>query len=183
MSNVSVRTAIEDQFISSLINDGPAAELGDASETYGRFVGSWEIRVVDYDDVGKKREQLGEWHFAWVLEGRAINDIFIVPRRDLRDSASVAGNRYGSTLRMYDAAADAWRVSWRNPVTGARDELIGQRVGDKVVQEGIDGDGNKFRWIFDHIKDDSFYWYGERSYDGGISWRLEVEFFATRPRT
>jgi hypothetical protein len=82
---------------------------------------------------------------------------------------------------MYDAAADAWRVSWRNPVTGARDELIGRRVGDKIVQEGVDTNGNKFRWIFDNIATDSFHWFGERSYDGGISWRFEVEFFAVRP--
>ncbi|HEV8591873.1 MAG TPA: hypothetical protein VGQ55_07200, partial [Pyrinomonadaceae bacterium] len=64
MSNLSVRTSTEDQFISSLINDGPAAEPGDAAETYGWLVGSWELRIIDYDDVGTKREQLGEWHFA-----------------------------------------------------------------------------------------------------------------------
>jgi hypothetical protein len=182
MSNLSARTAIKDQFISSLINDGPAAELGDAAATYGWLVGSWDVHVIDYDDIGKKREQLGEWHFAWVLEGRAIQDVFIVPRREARDSTVKQGDRYGSTLRMYDAAADSWRISWRNPVTGARDELVGKKIGNEIVQEGIDDNGNKFRWIFDNITTDSFHWFGERSYDGGVSWKFEVEFFATRSK-
>jgi hypothetical protein len=55
VSNLSVRTSTEDQFISSLINDGPSAELVDAAETYGWLVGSWDVRVIDYDDVGTKR--------------------------------------------------------------------------------------------------------------------------------
>ena len=178
----AARGASSNQFLSALMSDGPSPELGDEAETYGWLVGSWDIRIVDYKSDGQKQEQQGEWHISWVLEGRAIQDIFIVPRRDLRDRATVQGNRYGSTLRMFDPSINAWRVYWRNPVTAARDELIGQRIGNDIVQEGTDASGNKFRWVFDRITADSFHWFGERSYDGGISWRFEVEFFATRSK-
>ena len=180
MGNASAHAASRNQFLSALMSDGPSPELGDQAETYGWLVGSWDIRIVDYDRDGQKQEQQGEWHISWVLEGRAIQDIFIVPKRGQRDKATRQRNRYGSTLRMFDPSINAWRVYWRNPVIAAREELIGQKVGNDIVQEGVDAAGNTFRWIFDRITADSFHWYGRRSFDGGISWQLEVEFFATR---
>src|SRR5262245_47305146 len=46
----------------------------------------------------------GEVHFGWVLEGRAIQDVWMIPRRrDRRPGAPVmptAGNWYGTTLRV-----------------------------------------------------------------------------------
>ena len=47
-------------------------------------------------------------------------------------------------------------------------------------QEGTDADGTPARWRFTEIKPDSFHWLGERSADGGTTWRLEVEFFVRR---
>lgn len=181
MNNASTASANND-LLSVLVSGGPSTDLGSAIDIYGWLVGSWDIRVIDYNDEGDQREQLGEWHFAWALEGRAIQDVFIVPRRGLREGSTNEGNRYGSTLRMYDAEIDAWRISWRNPVSGARNELIGRPIDGKIIQEGIDGEGRKFRWIFDEIKADSFHWYGERSYDGGETWKFEVEFFAVREK-
>jgi len=30
------------------------------------------------------KEQRGEWHFGWVLEGRAIQDVILAPPREER---------------------------------------------------------------------------------------------------
>ncbi|HXX31785.1 MAG TPA: hypothetical protein VEJ89_13875 [Myxococcaceae bacterium] len=160
---------------------GPSPELGEAAGVYGWLVGSWITRAIDYLPDGQTREAEGEWHFGWVLEGRAVQDVWICPRRSLRGPGlSKAGNRYGTTLRVYDQGLKAWRVTWINPVTGMRNDLVGLRRGADIVQEGADPEGHPIRWVFTDIRPGAFRWYGERSIDGGKTWRLEVEFFARR---
>src|SRR5690606_15497136 len=169
-------TAPAGAFLDTLCSPGPAPELGDAADVYGWLVGSWDMRVVDCPPDELRREAVGEWHFAWVLEGRAVQDVFIVPPRPLRDRSAPArnGNRYGSSIRVYDAATGAWKVIWVNPVTGAEDHLVGRRVGDEIVQEGRRADGSLIRWSFVDITADSFTWRGECSTDGGATWFLEA---------
>lgn len=174
-------TASAAGFLEALHASGPAPELGDAAGVYSWLVGSWEMRVVDYPPDGPPREAAGEWHFGWVLEGRAVQDVFIVPTRPLRDgSLPRKGNRYGSSIRVYDAAVGAWKVIWINPVNGVEEHLVGRRVGDDIVQEGRCADGSLMRWSFVDITPDSFTWRGELSTDGGATWRLEAEFFGRR---
>ena len=171
----------QSDFAQALMAKGPAAQLGDAASVYGWLIGSWDVRVIDYGADGTKRESTGEWHFGWVLEGRAVQDVWISPPRSQRDSSPPQpGNRYGTSLRVYDAGIQAWRVTWINPVSGAHDELIGRRKGNEVVQEGRNHEGDPIRWVFTDITHDSFRWYGERSHDGGKTWRLEAEFFGKR---
>ena len=171
----------QSDFAQALLAKGPAAQLGDAASVYDWLIGSWDVRVIDYGADGTKREGIGEWHFAWVLEGRAVQDVWISPPRPLRDSSPPQpGNRYGTTLRVYDAGIGAWRVIWNNPVSGAHDELTARRKGNDIVQEGRNQEGDPLRWVFTDITRDSFRWYGERSLDGGKTWRLEAEFFGKR---
>ena len=66
--------------------------------------------------------------------------------------------------------------------SGARDELIGRRRGEKVVQVGTHADGTPIRWIFTEITSDSFHWIGEALGPDGRTWRLEGEFLARRMR-
>lgn len=40
--------------------------------------------VFDYDVDGSVRTGTGEWSFSWVLEGRAVQDVWISPQRALR---------------------------------------------------------------------------------------------------
>ena len=170
-------------FASALLAGGPSAELGDAASVYAWLIGGWEVRVIDHQADGRQHEGAGEWHFSWVLEGRAVQDVWISPPRARRKtSTSKTGNRYGTTLRVYDAKIGAWRVTFLNPVNGAHDELVGRRKGNDIVQEGRDPDGNQMRWVFTDVKPDAFRWYGERSSDGGKTWRLEAEFFGKRKR-
>ncbi|HEX8650721.1 MAG TPA: hypothetical protein VF708_07755 [Pyrinomonadaceae bacterium] len=171
----------QSDFAQALMAKGPAAQLGEAASVYAWLIGSWDVRVIDYGDDGTKRESTGEWHFAWVLEGRAMQDVWISPPRSQRDSSPPQpGNRCGTTLRVYDAGIGAWRMTWNNPVSGAHDELTGRRKGSDVVQEGRDREGNLIRWVFTDITRDTFRWYGEQSLDGGKTWRLGAEFFGKR---
>jgi len=162
---------------------GRAAEIPEAQDVYGWLVGSWALDVRRYRVDTAGRGLRGEAHFGWVLEGRAIQDVWIMPRRADRARPPEPGfNTYGTTLRIYDPALEAWRVTWVNPVTGARDELIGRRVGGDIVQVGRHADGTPIRWLFTETTADSFRWTGEALAADGRTWTLEAEFRATRMR-
>jgi hypothetical protein len=166
--------------IEALLADGPPASQAERMTLYDPLLGDWDVDVVDYDGDDAGRTKKGEWHFAWVLEGRAIQDVFIVPPRGSRRGPAVPGNRYGTTLRVYDPATDAWRVSWSNPVSGASNVLTGRKDGNDIVQEGRDANGALHRWTFSEVTDRSFRWRGEVSTDEGKTWRLAAEFFGRR---
>ena len=54
-----------------LASGGPAADGKELAE-FGRLVGSWDLDVAYHRDDGRIEHRPGEWHFAWILEGRAI---------------------------------------------------------------------------------------------------------------
>jgi hypothetical protein len=160
---------------------GPSPELGAAADDLNWLAGSWDAEVIDYPEDGPPRRGPGEWHFAWVLEGRALQDVWIVPPRGEREGGGGAGpagpaNRYGSTLRVHDPEAGVWRLTWINPVSGVESRLAGGRVGADHAFEGTAADGSRMRWCFTEIEPESFRWLGESSRDGGGTWRLDSEF-------
>jgi hypothetical protein len=159
-----------------------APEIPQAADAYGWLVGSWELDVLHYwaQDVSA-RQIKGEAHFAWVLEGRAMQDVWIMPRRsDRTGSLDKQFNMYGTTLRVWDPAIEAWRITWRNPAGDHHEDQIGRRVGNDVVQLGTRPDGTTTRWSFTEITADSFHWLGQALLPDGKSWRLEGEFRARR---
>lgn len=167
-------------FARSLVSPGPYQGHGKPMALYEGLIGSWDVEVVDHLGEGARRVHQGEWHCAWVLEGRAIQDVLVVPRPGDRKAGVVeTGNRYGTTLRYYDPGAGAWQIIWVNPVTGARAILVARPVGDEIVQEGWQEE-RPVRWVFSNLTPRSFHWRGEESRDGGMTWHLMVELFGTR---
>jgi hypothetical protein len=150
-------------------------------DLYGFLIGSWELDVVAHPDEGGVTRSTGEAHIAWVLDGRAVQDVFINPRRSDRTTDSPKfGNWYGTTFRYFDPTISAWRAFWFNPDDGVRAELIGRRRGSDIVQEGHFPDGTAIRWTYSDITPDSCHWRGERLEPDGKTWRLQVEFHARR---
>ena len=158
-------------------------EIPEDADVYGWLVGSWELEVFYYGMDVSTQNLKAEAHFGWVLEGRAVQDVWIMPRPAQRTAQlEKTRNMYGTTLRVWDAAIQAWRVTYINPVTGQRDELIGRRSGKDIVQVGRHADGIPIRWNFTEITPDSFRWTGEVLEPDGKSWRMEGEFRAKRMR-
>lgn len=169
-------------FEEALISHRPSTELGEAASVYSWLIGSWEGPGTIYFPDGSKKTAQGEWHFAWTLEGRAIQDVFIAPLRSQRNSpVAKEDNRYGITIRVYDYEIKAWRIDFYNPPQSAVPRrLIGNKKGNEIIQEGKDLDGSLIRWNFGDIQTDSFRWYAERSKDEGKTWNLYAEFFGNR---
>jgi hypothetical protein len=169
-------------FLALLASPGRSPEISDADDAYGWLVGSWELQVLHYwaTDVSA-RGFTGEAHFAWVLEGRAVQDVWIMPRPSERTGKlDKTMNMYGTTLRVWDPAIKAWRISWSNPAGEHYAQQIGRRSGKDVVQIGTRADGTPTRWRFTEIAPDSFHWLGEALAPDGQAWKLEGEFRARR---
>jgi hypothetical protein len=171
-------------FIAVLHADTAATDRAGKLALYGQFVGDWETDIITHATDGARHEGHGAIHFGWVLEGRAIQDVWMIPRlRDRRPDAPImpiAGNWYGTTLRVYDPVLDAWRIFWIDPATNFSCQQIGNAVGSDIVREGRLESGARSRWRFTKITAGSFHWLGETSTDGGACWRLLVEVLARR---
>src|SRR6185503_20758686 len=99
---------------------GRSREVPETEDVYGWLVGSWELDVVHYKGVDVSSQKIkGEAHFSWVLEGRAIQDVWIMPRAsDRKPESERINDMYGTTLRVWDPQIQAWRIRWMNPVSG-----------------------------------------------------------------
>lgn len=164
-------------FLDALKAEGPAPDRAEKMKLYGWLIGSWRFDATFFDDNGATaRGGEGEIHFDWALQGRAIQDVWILPARDQPNPASVF---YGTTLRIYDPALDAWHILWNDPVKMLLTRQLGRASGADIVQVGDDGKGTQLRWTFSEIARDSFLWTGERSADGK-TWLPQVQFRARR---
>jgi len=169
-------------FADALLADGPAADRADAMGLYGQFVGRWEMDVRRFMDDGRVLPGAGEIHFAWALEGRAVQDVWITPPRDPVPGTPDAGGLafYGTTLRIYDPGLGAWHIFWHDPIKQLHLRMTGRAEGRQIVQHGHADDGTPVRWRFTDIAPASFRWIGERAAADGAGWRTEVEFLARR---
>lgn len=179
---MTAKVAPRMDFFSLLETAARSPEIPEPADVYGWLCGSWDLQVLHYRGVNvTARGMKGEVHAARVLEGRAVQDVWIMPRTEDRDGVpDPTMNMYGTTLRSWDTSRQAWRIQWTNPVSGHYEEQFGRRNGADILQEGVRADGTKTRWTFTEITTDAFHWRGEALYPGKDMWTLEGEFLAKR---
>jgi catechol 2,3-dioxygenase-like lactoylglutathione lyase family enzyme len=156
-------------FADVLRSAGPAADRMEKMALYGWLIGDWAMDATMYADDGSTHAAQGTIHFGWVLEGRAIQDVWILP-----------GFFHGTTLRVYDPGLDGWHILWSDPLKQYFTRQVGRAKGKDIVQEGRNDAGEPTRWSFTDITSNSFCWIGERSLDGGATWQTQARFLARR---
>jgi hypothetical protein len=156
-------------FFTALRSDGPAVDRADKMGLYAFLVGDWEFDATLNKDDGSTHHGHGEIHAVWALDGRAIQDVWILP-----------GAFYGTTLRVYDPGLDAWHILWSDPFKQYYTRQLGRARHRDIVQDGKLETGTRVRWSFTAITSDSFNWLGERSFDEGAAWQTQLEARARR---
>lgn len=165
--------------IKGLAADGPHPELEEKLRLFGQFIGDWDIIEARYPQPdGTEIKRQGEIHFRWILDGRAIQDVFMTYQENPRKLIPV-----GTTIRFYDPKIDAWRSTWNSPIQGAMQSFIGQKVNDEIVLESKTREGYPEKWIFSDITPQSFRWRSIETHDNGKTWQLTEEMLVRRSRS
>jgi hypothetical protein len=166
--------------IDALRADGPNPENADKLRLFGRLVGSWDVEGRYFDADGNvTRENTGEWHFGWVLEGRVIQDVLISPPRAGRQPGQQS-KAYDTAIRAFDPTIDAWRVTVVAPIFGATVNLIAREHGDEIWLEGPGPDSKPVRWTFSEFTPDRVRWQGYATPDNGVTWVRDEEIILRR---
>lgn len=166
-----------EEFAKALCAQSKSAGIPDEYNLFGPVVGEWDLEWIDHLDTEQERHVKGEWIFSWVLEGTAIQDVFIVPSRTERLINPQPDGEYGTTIRIYDPETFSWNVFFGCSTSAIR--LNARKEGDEVVITEIT-EGN-MKWIFSDIKENSFQW-RKVMRDDTLSWRLVAKAFATRKK-
>src|SRR5258708_3986119 len=75
----------QEGFHAVLAATGRSPEIPESADAYGWLSGSWDLEVLRYLGVDiASRNIRAEAHFRWILEGRAMQDIWIMPSRNER---------------------------------------------------------------------------------------------------
>src|SRR5262245_3261637 len=161
--------------IAALSATGPHPSLGDEARVFDRLVGTWDCDYGFYAADGSISHVAGELRFGWIIDGRAIQDIWIsYPAKGSKERG------IGTSIRFFDAKTKMWRVVFVSPAYSALITVQGGVEGNRIVLRGMDDEGSSLRWSFNDIRLDSFIWRGEKSRDGGKTWRLEEEHHMKR---
>jgi hypothetical protein len=167
-------------FIGALCGtDGAAGDRTDKMMLYGQFVGAWDGTNTRYGPIGERFDASAEVHFGWALEGRAIQDVWIVPSRIGR-APGEADKMYGTTFRVYDPRHDNWDITFIDPVQQTHDRMTGRQAGSDIIQEYRKADGRICQWCFFEIEANSFHWVNRESGDDRKTWRLVSEYHLKR---
>lgn len=162
--------------IAALGAQAPHRELGAEAALFDRFVGTWDVDYSIFAEDGSVRRFSGELLFGWILDGHALQDIWV----SYAAPGTSAERTIGTSLRFFDRSARTWRVVFVAPSFGSILQLEGGAEGARIVLHGREADGTRLRWSFNEIQADAFVWRGELSRDEGATWRLQEEHHMRR---
>ena len=169
---------VMNDFSNALICGTCKDELREKLNLFGQFVGEWEFEGVIGKDTPDEQRVPGEWIFSWILDGTAIQDVFICPSRKECEKHPNPNAEYGTTVRFYNQATDAWDMFYG--LSGATHMLEGQQVGEQIIVKNKSESEGMTQWVFSDITSSSFHWQNRTSYDDGGTWRVNFELSARR---
>jgi len=162
--------------VTALQARGPNPTFGDQAKVYDRLVGTWEVEYTDFSKDGKSTHRSGEFIVGWVMDGRAIQDFWIVYPSGARKEREVY-----TDLRYYDPKSRTWPSTFIDVEHASVAKFTGGAVGDeRIVFDTRDFDDTNTRWSINDLRSDSFVWREEESLDGGKTWRLTAEHHMKR---
>jgi hypothetical protein len=158
--------------VAALEATSPNPSLGDHAQVPGRLVGTWDVEYTDFAKDGKAIHRTGEFIVGWVMDGRAIQDVWIVNPSGKRSEREVY-----TTLHYFDPKSRTWHATFVDPEHSSIARFTGGPQGnDRFVLETPDLGSETHRWSFNDIRSDSFVYRDESTSDGGKTWKLHSEY-------
>jgi hypothetical protein len=151
--------------------------LGDHASVFERLVGTWDVEYTDFSKDGKVTHRSGELRFGWVLDGRVMQDLWMV-----YPSAPGKDREVYTDLLYFDSKSGTWLTVFIDPQAASVATFTGGAGGDdRIVLESHDLVPQEIRrWSFNDIHPDSLVYRDEASSDGGKTWTLKSEYHMKR---
>ena len=148
-------------FFEALASECKNTALPEEFNYFEKLIGSW---AIDYIESNNSISIKGEWHFSWVLEGMAIQDVIILPDYE-----------YGTSLRIYNPDTHAWDVAYG--YTGKIIRLEAKKQDEMIMLTFVNDERRK--WVFTNIENNRFHWENITVKDDG-EWDINAEIYAER---
>ena len=151
-----------------LFSESLHASIPENRDVFGKFIGEWSLELSITNLNGTSVKYKGEWHFHRILQGRAIQDIWIIPKLN-----SIDGNEfheYGTTVRTYDANTGKWKAVWIGPVQGQFFVFAINDDNETIILTETNHPKLEMKWIFYDISPNSFQWKSEMKIKGTDNW-------------
>jgi hypothetical protein len=151
-------------FFEALISEGKNEKLPEEFNFFGKLIGSWKISYINNN--ANARKSAGEWHFSWILEGTAIQDVIVLSKPD---------EEIGTTVRVYNPVSNAWDIAYF--FAGKIIRLEARKQDGMVVLTHIGNERRK--WVFAKIGDSDFHWQDVTVKENG-KWHINADLYAER---
>lgn len=148
-------------FYEALKSEKKSTAIPEEFNYFEKLIGSWQI---DYFDSVISHKIKGEWHFSWILEGMAIQDVIILPEYE-----------YGTSLRIYNPDSHTWDVAYG--YTGKIIRLEAKKQDGRIVLTFLADERRK--WVFIEIGDNHFHWQNI-TIKNDDEWHINAEIYANR---
>ena len=163
------------EFVKALCSDKRNQRIPENYDYFGNLIGEWDIEWNDHLESDKPRLVKGEWIFSRVLDGTAIQDLFIVPSREERLQNNQPDAEYGTTLRIFNPQAEVWDIFYG--CMGEAIRLTAYKESNEIIL--IENTTKKMRYVFSDITTSSFLWRKERMNEDN-KWQTVAKVSAER---
>ncbi len=160
-----------DEFEQALLSSAKSPIIPMEDDWYAPLLGDWRF---DYSEPSG-RQLKGEWFFRRVLEGTAIEDIFICPSRDTKKWNPQPDGEYGVAVRMYNPTKRCYDMTYT--CTKYTKFLEVRKEQEKIICTVQDNPLEK--WVFLNATETTFHWQNIRVLENG-AWCVNCEVFASR---
>ena len=159
----------------ALITSATSQRVAGAPGLFEPLIGSWTLEFAGESIDGVAATSRGTMTMDRVLDGRAVQDVWMMPHPDPAEPPLF----HGTTVRFYDPAITAWRSTWVEPVHGHVITFIGRAHEGDIVLSSTNRP-QPVRWTFTNIRHSSFMWLGAKTSNEGQTWTQYVRMNGKR---
>ncbi|WP_420320844.1 hypothetical protein [Flagellimonas sp.] len=161
-----------------LLSHAKNDEAPASTDHWGQLVGNWDIVVEMLDASGEIKHSFnGEWNWFYVLNGMAIQDVFILPKRK---EATDQNLFYGIGLRIYNEKLNKWQTAYMD--TSNRQMDMGEAIStaEKITLMETNRKKEKIRITYFDFQNNTFKWQQEVYNEDKKAWQITQLIHATR---
>jgi hypothetical protein len=165
-------------FALTLMSSKPSDDLKPLDNWYTVFPGEWDVAYMTGQRTPDERVVAGEWTFAWINDGQALQDVMSVPYRWQEPPADFKAIQSTST-RIFNPKFHVWEGF--HIVDNQLIYFRSARSQDGKIMENYQLEGGiMVVTVFSELTEDSFKATVSRSTNNGASYVQEAEIWAKR---